>query len=110
MRGHLDVQRLAVDGDGHRLLTRGRTLARLLLRLGRIAWRVHRLVRRADGTAYRILVDNPAASAERVVAASLDGVALPVGPGGLRLRPARDGRDHDVRVTLGSRESGDGGG
>jgi N,N'-diacetylchitobiose phosphorylase len=59
--------------------------------------------RRPDGTVYEIEVVNPAGSAERVVAARLDGVALAVEREGLRLALAGDGRVHLLKATLGPR-------
>jgi N,N'-diacetylchitobiose phosphorylase len=57
--------------------------------------------RRADGTVYHLAVDNPGQCAERVVAASLDGVALTLDGDGVRVPLAADGRRHAVRIVLG---------
>jgi cyclic beta-1,2-glucan synthetase len=57
--------------------------------------------RRPDGTQYRIEVDNPRRAAARISAASIDGVALHVGAGTLRVALAHDQRTHLVRVLLG---------
>jgi len=59
----------------------------------------HRL---ADGTTYRILVDNPTRSAARIVSAVLDGTALECGSDGVRVGLAGDGATHTVRLVLGS--------
>jgi N,N'-diacetylchitobiose phosphorylase len=55
-----------------------------------------------SGTRYTIEVHNPQGCAERVVAATLDGVALTVAGGALRLPLATDGRTHALAVRLGS--------
>ena len=58
----------------------------------------------ADGTAYRISVDNPTRSAERVVSAMLDGNALECGRDGVCVKLAADGAMHIVRLVLGCAE------
>ncbi len=64
--------------------------------------------RRPDGTQYALNVDNPSRSAERVVAASVDGQPVAITGDGLRIPLANDGRRHLVTVTLGPRRTPDG--
>jgi cyclic beta-1,2-glucan synthetase len=57
--------------------------------------------RRPDGTQYDIDVDNPRRDARTISAASLDGSALVIGAGGLRVKLAHDRRIHAIHVRLG---------
>jgi N,N'-diacetylchitobiose phosphorylase len=57
--------------------------------------------RRPDGTQYDIDIDNPRRDARTISAASLDGGALAIGAGGLRIKLAHDRRTHAIRVVLG---------
>ena len=58
--------------------------------------------RRPDGTSYVLTVVNPERSAAMVVAATVDGTAIEVEGGVLRLPLASDGARHLVQVTLGA--------
>jgi len=49
----------------------------------------------------RIAVENPMGIAQRVAEATLDGAAIPVEEGAVRIPLPRDGKEHDVRVVLG---------
>jgi N,N'-diacetylchitobiose phosphorylase len=57
--------------------------------------------RRPDGTRYEIVVDNPERNASAIAAASLDGRAVIVAAGSLRIGLERDQALHRVHVRLG---------
>ena len=58
--------------------------------------------RLADGSAcYRITVANPEGFARNIVSCTLDGVAVEVGDGPVRVRLPREGGLHEVRVVFG---------
>jgi cellobiose phosphorylase len=52
-------------------------------------------------TVYDIEVENPTGRAEKVVAASMGALAVPVDRGGARIVLRRDGKTHKVKVVLG---------
>jgi cellobiose phosphorylase len=62
-------------------------------------WPGYEITYRHGSATYRVQVDNPAGTGRGVVAVSVDG--QPVEGGAVPLRD--DGREHDVRVTLGRR-------
>ncbi len=59
--------------------------------------------RRADGTRYRISVENPKKHAGQVISATLDGMPVDCGVEGVRVALARDGGTHALNVVLGPR-------
>ncbi len=61
--------------------------------------------RRPDRTCYEIDVDNPQRSAQRIRAASLDGGAIAIDTGILRIKLDHDRRVHVIRVVLGPRQA-----
>jgi cyclic beta-1,2-glucan synthetase len=68
-------------------------------------WPHYEIDYRAPGSesCYLIRIRNPDSCSESVVAASVDGTALEVRDGILRLELRRDGERHQVTVTLGRR-------
>jgi cyclic beta-1,2-glucan synthetase len=63
-------------------------------------WPEYELTWRIGETRYRFVVQNPERRSRGVAAATLD--AVPVEPGAIPL--TADGREHEVRVTLGARQ------
>jgi cellobiose phosphorylase len=60
--------------------------------------------RRADGTNYHLLLENPTRRAERMVSASLDGCTLGLDGDSVRVPLATDARRHEIRIVLGPAE------
>ncbi len=58
-------------------------------------------LKRPDGTSYAFTVTNPGANAEVVTGAALDGAPLALEDGVARVPIVRDGRAHEVQITLG---------
>jgi cellobiose phosphorylase len=54
-----------------------------------------------DSAGYRVTVGNPDGFAKRVVAATLDGVAVEPDDGIARIPLPRDGAEHEIRITMG---------